>query len=1006
MRSCLAAALLLVFLPASSLAATPKNVLILRGESPDLPGPTILVDQIEKTIRGSVAAPVEFYVEVFDTGRLGVEAYDESLGALLSEKYADVRIDLVVAFSQPAVQFILRERPLIFPRAPILAGLVDRRLFDETALPPNASVVYVRIDAQETVRFAQRVYPTTRRVLVAGGTSRFDRGWQRAVREDLTGIEATVPIAYDVDSSLDDLTRRVAMLPPDTVVLYVSMTRDGRDQMVRPTDAVARLRSAASVPIFGLAGTNVGQGIVGGALIDFERHGVDLGRQAVRMLAGDLPPPATTPPTLMVDWREMQRFHIVESNLPASTVVAFREPSLWEQEKGTILSASAVVIAQSALIVALVRAGSRRRESQRRLVERLRFEQQLSEFSVSLATARPGEIAQALESGLARLAGELGIDWALRWRNSEPDDAAWTSPSLRAGEPAVFTAGTQLPPTVQRQLLHAGVTECSGLAMPMSANGVCLGAIFWISRRAGRAWREQTDQLRMVGALVATVLQRKQVETALEDSHYLKGAILDSLPAHIAVLDRAGVIIAVNDAWAKFGRDNGIAVSAALAPGVSYPRACQEAVRDGDPTAAEAIALIEQACRGERIGRQLEYRCDGPGTERWFMMTAAPLQRPEGGAVVTHVDITARKRGENALRESEDRFRRLADGLPVAVWMSDTDAACTYCNHEWLELTGRALDEHTGDGWLDSVHSADRAECMDAYLHAFHTRQVFRAEFRIQGPDGAARWLISTGVPRYGSDGAFHGYVGGCVDITDRKEAEHTLRGLSHRLMSAQDDERRRIARELHDHLSQQLALLAIDLQQLSMQPPVTPDALVPALHEAWRRTTEIASDVHAISHRLHPSKMEALGLVATIRAHCREVSRQSIVVEFLDQDVPSAIAPERALALFRVLEEALSNVARHSGARGAHVALAGADGDLLLRVADDGRGFEVNERRPDHGLGLVSMRERVQALDGTLSITSVPGRGTVVEARVPLASPPQPFAPGTVAVSARAESA
>jgi signal transduction histidine kinase len=201
--------------------------------------------------------------------------------------------------------------------------------------------------------------------------------------------------------------------------------------------------------------------------------------------------------------------------------------------------------------------------------------------------------------------------------------------------------------------------------------------------------------------------------------------------------------------------------------------------------------------------------------------------------------------------------------------------------------------------------------------------------------------------------------------------------------MSAQDDERRRIARELHDHLSQQLALLAIDLQQLSGQSPPSVDAFVPALQEAWRRTTEIASDVHAISHRLHPSKMEALGLVATIRAHCREVSRQSLAVQFHEQDVPGGMAPDRALSLFRVVEEALSNVARHSGAKSAHVALGGIDGEhLLLRIADDGCGFKGGR---EGGLGLISMRERVESLDGTLSITSTPGRGTVVEVRVPV---------------------
>jgi PAS domain S-box-containing protein len=317
-------------------------------------------------------------------------------------------------------------------------------------------------------------------------------------------------------------------------------------------------------------------------------------------------------------------------------------------------------------------------------------------------------------------------------------------------------------------------------------------------------------------------------------------------------------------------------------------------------------------------------------------------------------------------------------------------------------MTGRTLEQESGDGWLDSVHVADRSGFMDAFLRAFQVREGFRIEYRLRRHDGQYRWFIDTGVPRYGSDGAFHGYVGGCVDITARKEAEDLLRDLSHRLMAAQDGERRRIARELHDHLSQQLALLAIDLQQLSIQPPATIDAFVPVLQEAWRRTTEIASDVHTISHRLHPSKMEALGLVATIRAHCREVSRQSIAVQFHEQNVPPNLSPERALSLFRVVEEALSNVIRHSGANSAQVALGGVDGDLLLRIADDGRGFAVEGQRG--GLGLISMRERVESLDGSLSITSTPGRGTVVEARVPALGAPDPLT--AIGRGARAESA
>lgn len=1010
MRATCVAALLsaLVLLPVSSVAAASapaqKNILIVRGQALDLPGGTILVDGIERTIRNAVALPVEFFVEDVDTGRFGVEAFDEHLSALIADKYADIPLDLVVVFGQPAVQFVLRERLMMFPRTPVLAGLVDRPLFDEHALPPNASVVYARIDAQETIRFAQRIYPAARRVLVAGGTSRFDRGWQRAVREELHGIESTIPVAYDVDSTLDDLARRVAALPPDTIVLYVSMTRDGADVSVRPLEAVERLRASASVPIFGLSSTCVGHGIVGGAVIDFAAHGRDLGLQAVRMLAGDVPPPTTTPVVAMADWRELQRFQIAPASLPPSTVVAFREPSLWEQQKGTILAAAVVVIAEAALIVALVTAGRRRRETQAELVARLEFERMLSEFSVAIATAMPSGTALAIEAALGRLASSLGIDRVWRWRPDDPRDADWNSAALAKAQLATFSARAELPPSLRERLGDVAAAGCSVLAVPLVTGGATTGALFWVSRHPGLSWDIHADQLRVAGTVVAAVLQRRQAETALESSHHLKGAILDSMPAQIAVLDRGGVIIAANDAWYQFARANGYRSDASVSPGASYLTACHEALRDGDQIAAQAIELIEQACRGEWTGRQLEYRCDSPDSERWFLMAAEPLRRPEGGAVVTHVDITERKHSDIALRESEGRFRRLADALPVAVWMAGADGDCTYCNREWLDFTGRPMEEHSGYGWLESVHVADQAICLDAYLRAAHTAESFRTEFRIRRYDGEFRWMITSGVPRYGSDGNLEGYVGGCIDITDRKDAEHVLRDLSHRLMIAQDDERRRIARELHDHLSQQLALLAIDLQQLSMQHSAPSELLTPALHEAWRRTTEIASDVHAISHRLHPSKMEALGLVATIRAHCREVSRQSVDVEFIDQNVPGGIPPERALGLFRVLEEGLSNVVRHSGARSAQVALAGAGGDLLLRIADDGRGFQPDGQQGS-GLGLVSMRERIQSLEGTLSVVSDPGRGTVIEARIPQTTPASRPA-GTATHGARAESA
>ena len=984
-RTCLAVVLATFVLCAIGppvAGASPKHVLIVRAESPDLPGQRIIIDALDASLRNSLASPIDIYIESVDTGRFPGEQYERRLAELFEEKYGQRRLDLVVAMGPPAVEFVLRERAT-FGGAPLLLGLIERRAITEALLPRQAAVVYVQTGALETLQLAFQALPAARRALVVGGSSRFDQSWMRIVKEDLRAFDGRIPVEYDTESSIEDLSRRAESLSADTVILYVSMTRDGDGNAARPIHALDKLRASTSVPIFGFSGTYLDHGIVGGALLDFDRHGVDLGRQALRLIAGERPQPSTTPTRTVMDWREMQRHGIAAAAVPASVAVAFREPGRWERQKGTILTAGFVVALETALIVALIWNGRRRREVQERLEIRLRFERLLSEIAVSLAATPPRAMEETMHLALARVATTLRLHAVWLWDGTRSEDAGWRSWRVTGGESEWFPEASSLPESLQARLRAGGVTVCSCVAVPLVAGEPSAGVLFAICTNPGVSWAQRGGELGVLATVLASVLQRKRVEVALEDSDRFKGAILGSLPAHVAVVDRDGIVIAINGAWSAPGGAQVFPTPADIAIGVNYLDVWGRAVAEGAAGSRDAEILIEQACRGERTGLQVEFRVGTPNGEHWFLMTAEPLRRAEGGAVVTHWEITELKQNELALRDSEDRFRRLADAMPVPIWVSDAEAARVQFNRQWLQMTGRPLEEQVGDGWLDSVCPDDRSACMDLYLRAFHAREPFRLEYRITRYDGVERWILDSGTPRYGSDGAFHGFVGGCFDITEQKEAEHLLRDLSHRLMRAQDEERRRIARELHDHLSQQLALLAVDLQVLAVR-HVPKEELGPALQEAWRRTTEISSDVHAISHRLHPSKMEALGLVATANGHCRDVSRQSLPVHFQHSDVPPGIPPDRALSVFRILEEALTNIVRHSGATEARVMLHGTDTHLVLRVADNGRGF-VETGRASTGLGLVSMRERLQLLDGTLSVTSVPGKGTVLEARIPL---------------------
>ena len=221
-------------------------------------------------------------------------------------------------------------------------------------------------------------------------------------------------------------------------------------------------------------------------------------------------------------------------------------------------------------------------------------------------------------------------------------------------------------------------------------------------------------------------------------------------------------------------------------------------------------------------------------------------------------------------------------------------------------------------------------------------------------------------------------------EITAQKQAEERLQELRGRLIGAQEQERQRIARELHDELNQQMAMLSIELEQLGQHLPESAVDLRRRTRELWAHAHEIVSDVQRFSYRLHPSNLDTLGLVAAVKSLCREVSeRQVLDVEFFHRGMPGAIHKDVELCLFRIVQEALSNAIKHSGAQWAKVELIGSPEGIHLSITDSGVGFSLEDVREKSGLGLVSMQERLQLIGGELSIESQPGHGTRIDARV-----------------------
>jgi len=367
---------------------------------------------------------------------------------------------------------------------------------------------------------------------------------------------------------------------------------------------------------------------------------------------------------------------------------------------------------------------------------------------------------------------------------------------------------------------------------------------------------------------------------------------------------------------------------------------------------------------------------------------------------------TRKRRAEAVLRESEERFRVMADTTPTLVWMCDERGRITYLNGRRIAFTGPNPDTGYGDNWITYVHPDDIEHMLGTLYEALKIKQPFSQEYRLRRSDGVYRWMFDVASPRVNGDGSFGGFIGSAIDTTDQKLAQQALEKVSGQLIEAQEKERSRIARDLHDDICQRLALLSMEIGQANRTSSGSTAATKQNLENIGKHCSEIAADVQSLSHQLHSAKLDYLGVAAAIRGLCSEFSRQHQVgVEFTDRNVPKHLPKDISLCLFRIAQEALQNAVKYSGTNQFFVALCAIEEEIQLVVRDAGAGFDVEEAKKNRGLGLMSMQERIHLVHGRFAIDSKPGKGTRIFAAVPLVAEKETSpedAPGKKAGSAQ----
>jgi signal transduction histidine kinase len=416
---------------AAPVSAATRHVVVLYDERLDFPGLADLDRDLVRTLVFKSEDTKEVYREAMDLSRFGSDLYKMQLRDFLQAKYANKKIDVTIAVLGPSLDFLLSYGEAIFPGTPIVFCGIDRKELGDRTLPPHVRGVLVKREFAPTIDLALRLHPGTDRLVVVAGTSEFDTRLLQQARQEFRPYEDRLHFTYLNTLPLDKVLAQLSQLPPHTIVLYTTFFQDGAGESFVPHDVVERVSAVASAPTYGFLDQYLGLGIVGGDLYSFSEHGTEAAKLALQVLAGTEPSRVQYSEVqankLLFDWRQMRRWGISESALPAGSEILFRDPSAWDQYKMQILAATAAILIQGALIGWLLHERRYRRRAERATRDTMWELTQLNRMATAgeLSATIAHEISQPLTSMVAN------ADTALYLLSSENPDVGEARDALR-----------------------------------------------------------------------------------------------------------------------------------------------------------------------------------------------------------------------------------------------------------------------------------------------------------------------------------------------------------------------------------------------------------------------------------------------------------------------------------------------------------------------------------------------------------------------------------------------